>query len=118
MLTVPEQDLLAAQTLRVLGRLCADRGIELYVHATIAEAAPWRALLAYLQQSGCLAQIVLTVDDANALREAANLAGCLPNPTDAPPVRVGVFDVPDREELLALYRTMLPIGVLPGIIKL
>ena len=114
-LTVPEQDLLAAQTLRVLGRLCADRGIELYVHATIAEAAPWRALLAYLQQSGCLAQIVLTVDDANALREAANLAGCLPNPTDAPTVRVGIANVQEREALLDLYQTLLPIGVLPPV---
>ena len=117
-LTANERDHLSAQTLRVLGKLCAERGSVLYVKSDFAATDAWRALLAYLQQSGCLAQIVLMIRDANALRAAAKLVGCLPNPTDAPTVRVGVADVPDREELLALYQTVLPIGVLPGSIKL
>ena len=97
-LTDAERDHLSAQTLRVLGKLCSER-----------------ALLAYLQQSGCIAQFVLTLRDENALRAAASLAGFLPNPTDAPAVRVGIANVPDREALLDLYATLLPIGVLPPI---
>jgi hypothetical protein len=56
------------------------------------------------------------VRDADALCAAATLAGCLPNPTDAPTVRVGVVDVQGRDELLELYATLLPIGVLPDMI--
>jgi len=108
-LTVPEQDLLAAQTLRVLGRLCADRGIELYVHATIAEAAPWRALLAYLQSSNCLPRTVLVADTAADLQVAARIVGCVPNAEHAPQLRVGITD----DTLKGLYQTLLPIGVLP-----
>ena len=37
------------------------------------------------------------------------LQGCLPNPTDAPTVRVGIADM----ALLDLYQTLLPIGMLP-----
>ena len=112
-LTAEERDHLSAQTLRVLGKLCAERGSILYVESDFAAHDAWRALLAYLQQSGCLAQIVLMVRDADALRAAVPLAGCLPNPTDAPTVRVGVADVQERDELLELYATLLPIGVLP-----
>lgn len=108
-LTAQERDHLSAQTLRVLGKLCADRGSVLYVESDFAALDAWRALLAYLQQSGCIAQFVLTVRDQNALRAAASLAGFLPNPTDAPAVRVGVAD----HALLDLYKTILPIGVLP-----
>ena len=114
-LTARERDLLSAQTLRVLGKLCAERGSVLYVESEFAALDAWRALLGYLQQSGCLTQIVLVVRNANALRAAATLAGCLPNPVDAPTVRVGVADVPEREEMLALYQNLLPIGVLPAI---
>jgi hypothetical protein len=53
------------------------------------------------------------VRNADALCAAATLAGCLPNPTDAPTVRVGVVDVQGREKLLELYATLLPIGALP-----
>lgn len=113
-LTAEERDHLSAQTLRVLGKLCAERGSVLYVESDFAAHDAWRALLAYLQQSGCLAQIVLMVRDADALRAAASLAGCLPNPTDAPTVRVGIADVQERDELLELYATLLPIGVLPS----
>ena len=112
-LTAEERDHLSAQTLRVLGKLCAERGSILYVESDFAAPDAWRALLAYLQQSGCLAQIVLMVRDADALRAAVPLAGCLPNPTDAPTVRVGVADVQGRAALLDLYATLLPIGVLP-----
>ncbi len=112
-LTANERDLLSAQTLRVLGKLCAERGSDLYVESDFAAIDAWCALLAYLQQSGCLSRIVLTVRNAEALRAAATLAGCLPNPTDIPTVRVGVADVPERDGLLALYQTLLPIGVLP-----
>lgn len=114
-LTAQERDHLSAQTLRVLGKLCAERGSVLYVESDFAARDAWHALLAYLQQSGCLAQIVLMIRDANALHAAAKLVGCLPNPTDAPAVRVGIADVQDRAELLALYQTVLPIGVLPSI---
>ena len=107
-LTAEERDHLSAQTLRVLGKLCADRGSVLYVESDFAALDAWRALLAYLQQSGCIAQFVLTVRDENALRAAASLAGFLSNPTDAPAVRVGVSD----QALLDLYKTLLPIGVL------
>ncbi len=110
-LTVPEQDLLAAQTLRVLGRLCADRGIELYVHATIAEAAPWRALLAYLQSSNCLPRTVLVADTAADLQVAAHIVGCVPNVEHAPQLRVDITD----DTLKGLYQTLLPIGVLPPV---
>lgn len=110
-LTVPEQDLLSAQTLRVLGRLCADRKIELYVHATIADAAPWRALLAYLQSSNCLPRTVLIADTAADLQAAARIVGCVPNADHAPQLRVGITD----ETLQGLYQTLLPIGVLPAI---
>ena len=113
-LTAEERDHLSAQTLRVLGKLCAERGSVLYVESDFAAHDAWRALLGYLQQSGCLAQIVLIVRDADALSAAATLAGCLPNPTDAPTVRVGVADVQERDELLELYATLLPIGVLPS----
>ncbi len=112
-LTAEERDHLSAQTLRVLGKLCAERGSILYVESDFAAHDAWRALLAYLQQSGCLAQIVLMVRDADALRAAVPLAGCLPNPTDAPTVRVGIADVQGRAALLDLYATLLPIGVLP-----
>ncbi|MBQ5362974.1 MAG: glucuronate isomerase [Clostridia bacterium] len=112
-LTAEERDHLSAQTLRVLGKLCAERGSVLYVESDFAARDAWRALLAYLQQSGCLAQIVLIVRDVDALRAAATLAGCLPNPTDAPTVRVGVASVPAREALLDLYASLLPIGMLP-----
>lgn len=108
-LTADERDHLSAQTLRVLGKLCAERGSVLYVESDFAHADAWRALLAYLQQSGCLAQIVLVVRNADALRAAAPLAGCLPNPSDIPTVRVEVAD----QALLELYKTILPIGVLP-----
>ena len=108
-----ESDLLCAQTLRVLGKLCAERDDEscpvLYVASDFAATDAWRDLLAYLQQSGCLVQIVLLADNADALRAAASLAGCLPNPTDAPTVRVGIADM----ALLDLYQTLLPIGMLP-----
>lgn len=108
-LTAVEHDHLSAQTLRVLGKLCAERGSILYVESDFAHTDAWRALLAYLQQSGCLAQIVLVVRSADALRAAATLAGCLPNPAALPTVRVGVAD----QALLELYKTILPIGVLP-----
>ena len=114
-LTAEERDHLSAQTLRVLGKLCAERGSVLYVESDFAAHDAWRALLGYLQQSGCLAQIVLIVRDADALCAAATLAGRLPNPTDAPTVRVGVADVQGREALLDLYASLLPIGVLPEI---
>lgn len=104
-----EQELLSAQTLRVLGRLCADRKIPLYVHATIADAAPWRALLAYLQSSNCLPRTVLMVDTAADLQVAARIVGCVPNITDTPQIRVGITD----DTLRGLYQTLLPIGVLP-----
>lgn len=113
-LTAYERDHLSAQTLRVLGKLCAERGSILFVESDFAAHDAWCALLAYLQQSGCLAQIVLVVRSENALRAAAALAGCLPNPTDIPTVRVGVANVPEREALLDLYATLLPIGVLPA----
>ena len=112
-LTAEECDHLSAQTLRVLGKLCAERGSVLYVESDFAALDAWRALLAYLQQSGCLAQIVLVVRDADALRAAMPLAGCLPNPGDTPTVRVGVADMQGRAALLDLYATLLPIGVLP-----
>ncbi len=112
-LTAEEHDHLSAQTLRVLGKLCAERGSDLYVQSDFAATDAWRALLAYLQQSGCLSRIVLTVQSADALRAAATLVGCLPNPTDVPTIRVGVADVQGREALLDLYATLLPIGVLP-----
>lgn len=112
-LTAEERDHLSAQTLRVLGKLCAERGSVLYVESDFAAHDAWRALLAYLQQSGYLAQIVLVVRDADALRAAVPLAGCLPNPGDTPTVRVGVADVQERDELLELYATLLPIGALP-----
>ena len=112
-LTAEERDHLSAQTLRVLGKLCAERGSMLYVEADFAAHDAWRALLGYLQQSGCLAQIVLMVRSADALRAAASLAGCLPNPSDVPTIRVGVANVPEREALLDLYASLLPIGVLP-----
>lgn len=107
-LTAHERDLLSAQTLRVLGKLCAERGSVLFVESDFAATDAWRALLGYLQQSGCISSVVLTVRDAAALHAAAALAGCLPNPTDAPAVRVGVSD----QALLDLYKTLLPIGVL------
>lgn len=113
-LTDAERDHLSAQTLRVLGKLCSERGSVLYVQSDFAHPDAWRALLAYLQQSGCIAQLVLTVRDENALRAAASLAGFLPNPTDVPAVRVGIANVPEREALLDLYATLLPIGVLPA----
>lgn len=113
-LTAEERDHLSAQTLRVLGKLCAERGSVLYVESDFAALDAWRSLLGYLQQSGCLAQIVLMVRDADALRAAMPLAGCLPNPTDAPTVRVSVADVQERDELLELYATLLPIGLLPS----
>lgn len=108
-LTDAERDHLSAQTLRVLGKLCAERGSVLYVESDFAAPDAWRALLAYLQQSGCLAQTVLVVRSADALRAAATLAGCLPNPSDIPTVRVGV----EGQALLELYKTILPMGVLP-----
>lgn len=108
-LTVPEQDLLSAQTLRVLGKLCADREIEMYVHATMADAAPWRALLQYLQSSNCLPRTVLIADTAADLRIAAQIVGCVPNADHTPQLRVGITD----ENLQGLYQTLLPIGVLP-----
>ena len=86
----------------------------MFIESDFAATDAWRALLGYLQQSGCIAQFVLTVRDENALRAAASLAGFLPNPTDAPAVRVGVADVPEREEMLDLYAQLLPIGVLPA----
>ena len=111
--TAHERDLLSAQTLRVLGKLCAERddgsSPVLYVESDFAATEAWCALLAYLQQSGCLTQIVLVVQDADALRAAASLAGCLPNPADAPTVRIGVTD----PALVALYQTLLPVGMLP-----
>ena len=111
--TADECDLLSAQTVRVLGKLCAERDDEscpaLYVASDFAATDAWRALLAYLQQSGCLAQMVLVASDSNALRAAASLAGCLPNPTDAPAVRIGIADMALRD----LYQTLLPIGMLP-----
>lgn len=107
-LTADERDHLSAQTLRVLGKLCAERGSVLCVESDFAAHDAWCALLAYLQQSGCLAQIVLVVRSAEALRAAAALTGCLPNPSDIPTVRVGVSD----QALLDLYKTLLPIGVL------
>ena len=114
--TADERDLLSAQTLRVLGKLCAEREVEtcpvLYVESDFAATDAWRALLAYLQQSGCLAQMVLIAPDADALRAAAALAGCMPNPTDAPTVRVGIAD----PALLELYQTLLPVGVMPAIV--
>ena len=113
-LSAVERDHLSAQTLRVLGKLCAERGSVLYVESDFASPDAWSALLAYLQQSGCLAQIVLVVRSADALRAAATLAGCLPNPSDIPTVRVGIANVPEREALLDLYATLLPIGVLPA----
>lgn len=113
-LNAAEHDMLSAQTLRVLGKLCAERESVLYVQSDFAATEAWRALLAYLQQSGCLAQIVLSVRNEDALRAAVPLAGCLPNPTDAPTVRVGIANVPERDALLALYQTLLPIGVLPA----
>lgn len=106
-LSANDRDLLGAQTLRVLGKLCAERGSVLYVESDFAAINAWRALLAYLQQSGCLVRIVLMVRSENALRAAATLAGCLPNPADFPTVCVGVAD----QALLGLYRTLLPIGV-------
>ncbi len=112
-LTAEERDHLSAQTLRVLGKLCAERGSDLYVQSDFAATDAWRALLAYLQQSGCLSRIVLTVQSADALRAAATLVACLPNPSDVPTVRVGIANVPEREALLDLYATLLPIGVLP-----
>ena len=112
-LTAEERDHLSAQTLRVLGKLCAERGSDLYVQSNFANTEAWRALLAYLQQSGCLSRIVLTVQNADALRAAATLVTCLPNPSDVPTIRVGVANVPEREALLDLYATLLPIGVLP-----
>lgn len=114
-LTDVERDHLSAQTLRVLGKLCAERGSVLYVQSDFANPDAWCALLSYLQQSGCLAQIVLVVRSENALRAAATLAGCLPNPSDIPTVRVGIANVPEREALLDLYATLLPIGVLPAV---
>ena len=114
-LTATERDHLSAQTLRVLGKLCAERGSLLYVTSDFAATDAWRALLAYLQQSGCLSQMVLQTDNAAALQAAAVLAGCLPNPTDAPTLRVGVANVPDRDDLLDLYQTLLPIGMLPPV---
>ena len=113
-LTDIERDHLSAQTLRVLGKLCVERGSALYVESDFAHTDAWRALLAYLQQSGCLMQIVLVVRSTDALRAAAALAGCLPNPSGIPTVRVGVADVHDREALLDLYATLLPIGMLPA----
>ncbi len=112
-LTASERDHLSAQTLRVLGKICAERSSDLYVESDFAATDAWRALLAYLQQSGCLSRIVLTVQSADALRAAATLAGCLPNPSDVPTVRVGVASVPERDALLDLYAKLLPIGVLP-----
>ena len=112
-LTAVERDHLSAQTLRVLGKLCAERGSVLYVESDFAPIDAWCALLAYLQQSGCLAQIVLVVRSEDDLRAAATLAGCLPNPSGIPTVRVGVADVQEREALLDLYAALLPIGVLP-----
>lgn len=110
-----ERDLLGAQTLRVLGKLCAERETEhcpvLYVASDFAATDAWCELLSYLQQSGCLAQIVLVAQDADALRAAASLAGCLPNPTDAPAVRIGIADM----ALLELYQTLLPVGMLPPV---
>ena len=111
-LTTVERDHLSAQTLRVLGKLCADRGSVLYVESDFAATDAWRAMLAYLQQSGCLTQIVLMVRNEDALRAAARLAGCLPNPINLPTVRVGVTD----GALLELYQTLLPIGLVPPII--
>ena len=121
-LTADEHDLLCAQTLRVLGKLCAERDTEsdaesdaesscpvLYVESDFAALDAWQSLLAYLQQNGCLVQIVLIASSADALRAAASLVGCLPNPTDAPAVRVGIADM----ALLELYKTLLPIGILP-----
>ena len=116
-LSADERDLLSAQTLRVLGRLCAERDTEhcpdLYVESDFAATDAWRALLAYLQQSGCLAQVVLVATNADALRAAARLVGCLPNPTDAPTVRVGIAD----PTLIDLYQTLLPVGVMPAIVS-
>ena len=110
--TADERDLLSAQTLRVLGKLCTERDEEscpvLYVESDFAATDAWRALLAYLQQSGCLAQMVLVASDADALRAAASLAGCLPNPTAAPTLRAGITDM----ALLDLYQTLLPVGML------
>lgn len=114
-LTADERDHLSAQTLRVLGKLCAERGSVLYVESDFAHTDAWCALLAYLQQSGCLTQIVPFVRSADALRAAATLVGCLPNPSDIPTVRIGVADVQEREALLDLYAQVLPIGVLPPI---
>ncbi len=114
-LTDAERDHLSAQTLRVLGKLCAERGSVLYVESDFVHTEAWRALLAYLQQSGCLAQIVLVVRSAEALRAAATLAGCLPNPSDFPTVRVGVAGVQEKQALLDLYATLLPIGVVQEI---
>lgn len=111
--TADERDLLSAQTLRVLGKLCTERDEEncpvLYVESDFAATDAWRALLAYLQQSGCLAQMVLVASNADALRAAASLAGCLPNPTDAPALRVGIANMALRD----LYQTLLPVGMLP-----
>lgn len=114
-LTGSEQDLCTAQTLRVMGKLCAERDLHLYIHADFAATEAWQTLLTYLYANRCLPYTVLVVANESQLRKAALLAGCVPNATDIPQVRVGVASVPEREELLTLYATLLPIGVLPPI---
>ena len=114
MLTNSERDLMSAQTLRVLGKLCVERELTLYVYTEPTNAAPWRALLGYLHSAGCLPQTVLMVSSEAALYTAAEIMGCVPNLTDVPQLRVGIANVPEREALLDLYATLLPIGVLPA----
>ena len=108
-----ERDLLAAQTLRVLGKQCMQRDIPLYVYADFQKAQAWQALFCYLQTCECLPQIVLVVSDEAGLLAAAQTVGCVPNQGDIPQIRVGVASVPNRQELLDLYATVLPIGILP-----
>lgn len=108
-LTQAERDLLSAQTLRVLGKLCADRKLTLYIRADFINDRALCALLQYLYHSSCLPPVVLVVSDRDALHAAARTVGCVPNLTDTPQIRVGVTDA----ALLDLYATLLPIGVLP-----
>ena len=110
-LTASEHDLLAAQTLRVLGKLCAERDLPLLIHTEPLSAAPWRALLQYLYRSDCLPQAVLIASSEAALHTATEIIGCVPNMTDVPQLRVCIT----QESLRELYQTLLPIGVLPRI---
>ena len=108
-LTENEHNLCTAQTLRVLGKLCADRGLLLYIHADFSDAAPWCDLLQYLHGCDCLPQTVLVATDESSLQTAAQIVGCVPNDTNTPQIRVGIAD----QALLELYKTLLPVGVLP-----